>query len=204
MSLDVADFDIKFRDSFSFCPQSLASWPKTFGLTNVAKGTFPHRFNRPQNWNNVVPFPSTLDFGIDSMRQAQKQEFLEWYDMEKMAKNGVYDFNEEMSAYCKMDVEVLRHCCELFRKLFMEISQGICPFVCSTTIAGLCSYLWRSRILKPDVIGLLPAVGTNRFQSEAAMMWMDWEAQEGNNYNDSFSFPNFCLHAASLLFQVIY
>ena len=179
MQLDVPAFNIKFRDSYSFCPQSLASWPKTFGLTDVAKGTFPHRFNRSENWNKVVPFPTTTDFGVESMRPAQKSDLIEWYEKEKTAKNSVYDFNTEMASYCRMDVEVLRRCCELFRKLFMDISDGICPFVCSTTIAGLCSYYWRSRILKPDVIGLLPLNSTNRFQSKVAMMWLDWEALEG-------------------------
>ena len=68
----------------------------------------------------------------------------------------------------------------------MDISSGICPFVCSTTIAGLCSYYWRSRILKPDVIGLLPVVSTNRFQSLAAMMWLDWEAVEGKTFSAKY------------------
>ena len=163
MQLDVPAFGIKFRDSYSFCPQSLASWPKTFGLTDMAKGTFPHRFNRPEHWNKVVQYLTIDDFGITSMRQAQKTDFLEWYDADKAAKNDVYDFNQEMAAYCQTDVEVLRRCSELFRKLFMEISDGICPFVHSTTIAGLCSYFWRSRILQPDVISLLPVVSTNRF-----------------------------------------
>ena len=179
MKLDVPAFHIKFRDSYSFCPQSLASWPKTFGLTDVAKGTFPHRFNRAGNWNKVVQYPSTDDFNIVSMRLAQKTAFLQWYEADKAAKNGVYDFNHEMAAYCKMDVKVLRRCCEIFRQLFMELSDGICPFVCSTTIAGLCSYFWRARILLPNLIGLLPVVSTNRFQSNSAMMWMDWEAEEG-------------------------
>ena len=186
MSLDVPTFDIKFRDSYSFCPQSLASWPKTFGLTDVVKGTFPHRFNRPENWNKVMPFPTVEHFGIETMRSPQKSEFSEWYEAEKCAKKGMYDFNEEISSYCKKDVEVLRRCCELFRKLFMDISSGICPFVFSTTIAGLCSYYWRSRILKPDMIGLLPVVSTNRFQSLAAMMWLDWEAVEGKTFSAKY------------------
>ena len=181
MQLDVPTFGIKFRDSYSFCPQSLATWPKTFGLTEVAKGTFPHRFNQAKHWNKVVPCPNHADFGVESMRLAQKTDFLAWYDLDKAAKNDKYNFNQEMAAYCIMDVEVLRRCCELFRKLFMDISGGICLFVSSTTIAGLCSYYWRSRILSKDLIGIIPEISTNRFQSKTAMMWMDYEAQEGNN-----------------------
>ena len=179
MQLDVPAFRIKFRDSYSFCPQSLASWPKTFGLADTAKGTFPHRFNRSENWNKVIQYPTVDDFGVNSMRYAQKKDFLEWCDKDKVLKNGLYDFNQEMSTYCKNDVEVLRRCCELFRNLFRGISGGICPFVSSTTIAGLCSYYWRSRVLDKDLIGILPEISTNRFQSQAAMIWMDWEAGEG-------------------------
>jgi hypothetical protein len=54
---------IEFRDSLNYNPQSLARWPETFGIPNVSKGTFPHRFNRPENWNNVVPYPELSDFG---------------------------------------------------------------------------------------------------------------------------------------------
>ena len=113
------------------------------------------------------------------MRPVQKTNFLEWYEVDKISKNGKYDFNEEIAAYRKMDVEVFRRCCEIFRQLFMELSDEICRLVCSTTIAGFCSYFWRSRILQPDIIGLLPVVSTNRSQSRVAMMWMDWEVEEG-------------------------
>lgn len=52
---NVKEFDIKLRDSYNYNPQSLAKWPQTFGMTDIGKGNFPHRFNRQENWDKVCP-----------------------------------------------------------------------------------------------------------------------------------------------------
>uniref|UniRef100_A0A1I8I145 DNA-directed DNA polymerase n=1 Tax=Macrostomum lignano TaxID=282301 RepID=A0A1I8I145_9PLAT len=46
-----------FKDSLNFIPIPLAQFPKALGLadTKLAKGTFPHEFNKPANWNYVAP-----------------------------------------------------------------------------------------------------------------------------------------------------
>ena len=43
LTLSVPQFKVKFIDSLSFIPMRLAAFPKTFGLTELAKGYFPHR-----------------------------------------------------------------------------------------------------------------------------------------------------------------
>ena len=42
---------LKFKDSMSFLNMPLESFTKTFGLTELKKGYFPHSFNRKENQN---------------------------------------------------------------------------------------------------------------------------------------------------------
>ena len=178
LSMDVPKLNMKFRDSLNYNPQSLAKWPATFGLRDVFKGQFPHRFNRPENWRNGSGFPLPEDYGCESMRLKDRISFMEWYEEEKKSKNETFDFWTEFVDYCKMDVTVLRKCCMLFRTLFMEISGGMCPFVNATTIAGLCNRFWRSKILEPNQIALLPSVALNRHQSAKALKWLEYRSWE--------------------------
>lgn len=159
MSLDSGgDLKIQFRDSLSYNPQALAKWPKTFGLPELSKGYFPHRFNAPQNWNKQgLRFPTKEEYGYIHMKECEKQEFSRWYEEEKATKQGVFNFREEMENYCRMDVTVLRICCMKFREIFREIASGMCPFASATTIAGLCNKFWRMELLKENQIGLLPS-----------------------------------------------
>ncbi|XP_055340393.1 uncharacterized protein LOC129589579 [Paramacrobiotus metropolitanus] len=182
LQLDVPQLNIRFRDSINYNPQSLAKWPATFGLPEISKGTFPHRFNRKENWNCIVPFPSMDEYGYNAMNAKSKDSFQRWYEKERLEKNNLFDFRKEFVDYCKMDVTVLRLCCQQFRKLFQEISQGLCPFVSSLTIAGLCNRYWRSFMLKPEQIALLPhgLNARNRHQSVKAKKWLSWMEEDGN------------------------
>jgi DNA polymerase type B, organellar and viral len=178
--MEVQKYKMIFRDSLNFNPQSLAKWPETFGLTDVSKGIFPHRFNRPENWNDVVPYPEKKEFSYEVMKAKEKAEFDQWYEKDRMEKQGQYNFREEFVRYCSMDVTVLRKCCLLFRELFMGISGGMCPFVTAMTIAGLCNKFWRAKILKENQIGLIPTNGfhKNRLQSAKALKWMSFVMQD--------------------------
>ena len=57
LSLSVPMFDIKFIDSLNFIPMRLANFLKTFGIDEIAKGYFPHLFNRKESENYVGPIP---------------------------------------------------------------------------------------------------------------------------------------------------
>ncbi|XP_055352376.1 uncharacterized protein LOC129598480 [Paramacrobiotus metropolitanus] len=182
LQLHVPGYDIHFRDSINYNPQSLAKWPATFGLPDISKGTFPHKFNRRENWDRVAPYPSMDEYGFRTMDKKAQASFKEWYDADVKAKSGLFDFRKEFVAYCENDVTVLRTCCQQFRKLFMEISNGLCPFTSALTIAGLCNLYWRSFILKANQIGLVPQqrFARNRLQSVKAMKWISWMENEEN------------------------
>ena len=62
LSLFVEMFNIKFIDSLSFIPMRLADFPKTFGIDELAKGYFPHLFNKKENETYVGPTPPFFCF----------------------------------------------------------------------------------------------------------------------------------------------
>ena len=65
---------------------------------------------------------------------------------------------------------VLRLCCKKLRVIFMDISGGLCPFVSALTIAGLCGFFWRAKILEPNLIELIQPNG--RTGSLKANQWL--------------------------------
>ena len=60
--------NIRIIDSLNFLPMPLASFPKSFELTELKKGFFPHFFNLPENCNVILPhLPHSSYYDPDSM-----------------------------------------------------------------------------------------------------------------------------------------
>ena len=53
MSVEVPVCNIRMIDSLNFIPMALADMPKSFGETELAKGYFPHLFNRKENQHAI-------------------------------------------------------------------------------------------------------------------------------------------------------
>ncbi|GAV01658.1 hypothetical protein RvY_12336 [Ramazzottius varieornatus] len=92
-------------------------------------------------------------------------------------KSNQYDVQKEMYTYCRMDVTVLRLCCQQFRDLYMTITNGLCPFVSAATVAGFCSVFWRTNFLQKGQIAILSSQGQNRLQSVVGVKWLEWTAR---------------------------
>ena len=107
------------------------------------------------------------------MPEADKPSFLEWYHKDRLEKNNQYDVQKEMYTYCRMDVTVLRLGYQQFRQLYMDITDGICPFVAAATIAGVCGVFWRTKFLEKDQIAVMSSDGQHRLQSVVAVQWME-------------------------------
>jgi len=58
--LEVKHDRIRFIDSLSFFQMSLSAFPKTFGLTELKKGYFPHKFNLPEHQTYVGILPALI------------------------------------------------------------------------------------------------------------------------------------------------
>ncbi|KAL4136009.1 hypothetical protein QTP88_007583 [Uroleucon formosanum] len=83
MLLEIKYLSMRIIDSSNFIQCPLSSFPKTFGLKKLKKGYFPHFFN------------------------TNKIEFEKCYN-EKINENYLFNFKEELVAYCTSDVDILR------------------------------------------------------------------------------------------------
>jgi hypothetical protein len=176
--MDVKEFGIKFRDSLNFVPMSLAAWAESCGI-DQRKTYFPHSVNKPEFWGRIIPFPNRKEYNYEGMRKAERKKFLKFYRKERRRCRNRFDVNKTLADYCAMDVTSLKACCEQFRKHFMELSRGICPFAASLTIASLCGYFWRSRILEEKLIALIKPT-SRRETSQKGQKWLAWIRVEDN------------------------
>ena len=139
--LEIAFLHIRIIDSLCFIPQPLAKFPKMFGLKNIAKGTYPYRFNTKVNWSYVGEMPSFDWFlpegsGVtiqtlkrwkqDNVQDNEDDEFklmtklyaLYDYWEQKVEKHDVFNNYEELKKYCIADVLVLLRGLQKFRLEF--------------------------------------------------------------------------------------
>ncbi|KAG8176636.1 hypothetical protein JTE90_028618 [Oedothorax gibbosus] len=98
MSVEVTPLQIRFIDSFNFLPMGLSKLPKTFGKEEIAKGYFPHLFNRPENQAYVGALPDAHFFSPDTMSPAEMTKFYQWYEGRQSMP---FNFQEEMQLYSR-------------------------------------------------------------------------------------------------------
>ena len=175
---------IKFIDSLNFIPMALAKFPKTFGQDELCKGYFPHFFNKDENQEYVGPMPCQDDYGVNYMKPEAREKFMAWHQ-EQVENNYVFDFQHEITNYCRSDVDILAECCKLYREMFKKATDtgndetGIDPFDTATTIAGYCMQVYRTKFLQKDTIALLPqAHQLKRKQSHEALQWLSYTAEK--------------------------
>ena len=98
--LEVKHDRIRFIDSLSFFQMPLSAFPKTFGLTELKKGYFPHKFNQPDHQNYVGILPSRDHYMPETMSPLDRQAFETWHQ-EQRDQGVVFHFKEELIAYCE-------------------------------------------------------------------------------------------------------
>ena len=171
--LQVTMDTIKFIDSLSFFQMPLSAFPKTFGLTELKKGFFPHLFNVPANQTYRGSIPDKSFFMPESMSIAKRSEFDQWYSQQ----SGVdYNFQKELLEYCESDVQLLKQGCMKFKEVF-EPRTFFDPFE-HMTIASACNRDLRQNRMAPNTIANEPLHGwrNNINQSIAALEWLHWKA----------------------------
>ena len=165
---------IRFIDSISFTPMPLRDFPKTFGLTEIAKGYFPHKFNTDENQDYSGPYPEKSYYGYDEMKKDEREKFDEWYEI---TKGKTFEFKQEMYKYCHSDVDILRRGCMKLRELFIQIAD-IDPFQ-YITIASVCHAIYRSRFLPVNTIGIADEAQVDMY-SVKSIKWLQYIAQKEN------------------------
>ena len=160
----------------SFFQMKLAKFPKTFGLTELKKGYFPHLFNTDDHQTYVGSLPDQHYYMPDGMTVDDRDAFRRWHD--KLTREGyVFDFRHELLEYCKSDVLLLKQGCMTFKREF-EAKAGFDPFD-QMTIASACNRYLRTHCLQPNTIACEPLLGWGGRrvnQSSAAFEWLAWEA----------------------------
>ncbi|XP_067210247.1 uncharacterized protein [Linepithema humile] len=169
----------KFIDSVNYMPMRLSELPKAFGLANTLdKGVFPHLFNTLDNQFYVGPLPGVEYYSPETMNTKEREQFLAWHD-ELTRANYIFDFQLEISRYCRNDVDILRRACMAFRKIFLRRGK-VCPFEECTTIASTCMRVFRKNFLRESEIGIIPPGGYRHAntQSRKALRWLVWMERE--------------------------
>jgi hypothetical protein len=174
---------IKIIDSLNFIPSSLAKFPKTFNLTELKKGYFPHKFNNLDNQNYIGLLPSKEFYGYEYMSDKDSKEFLIWHDINK-DKN--FNFKEELISYCESDVNILKLGCLSFRESYLELiknfEHNIDPFRDCCTLASLCQLTYRALFMKSESIALINDQGFNPHNTFSAkqILWLRFLAKNNN------------------------
>ena len=160
LCLKIPEYKMTLIDSISFLPMALSKIPKCFGLS-TSKGTFPHLFNTLENWDYVGSLPDIAYYNVDAMSPAARQNLITWHNSRK---GSIFDFQKEMYAYCREDVNILRLSCTAFRKMVLELTAssvekdstghtiyvgGVDPFA-TVTMASLCLEIFRSKFLTEE------------------------------------------------------
>ena len=122
---------IRILDSMNFLPMKLAALPKAFNLTELKKGYYPYMFWPEEGFDYEGEWPAAKYYNIDAMFDNDYDAFNEWY-VQQVGK--VFKLRDEMIAYCKSDVDILKHSVLKFRDLFTGIT-GMSPYT-SITIAS--------------------------------------------------------------------
>lgn len=139
---------VRFIDSINYFQEPLSKLPGLCGFQG-SKGYYPHFFNSPENNEYKGRLPEKKYYGYDQMIVKSREKFDQWYD--SLPSDYVFDNKKELVEYCRMDVEILRKACEIFRHNFWH-ENGIEPFIDACTIAGACNRVFRSNYLKEDTI----------------------------------------------------
>ena len=176
--LSLSTGDITFKDSLCFLPFPLSQFPSTFGIEELAKGYFPHKFNTETNQDYEGMIPDKEYYDPQGMSQKAKTKFDKWYQ-DKVNENYVFNFKGEMKQYCISDVKLLKAGCKKFQDEFFEKGE-FNPMEKCITIASACNRYWRKKQLPKQTIAVEPPTGwhgATTTQSIKALKWLTWKEQ---------------------------
>ena len=171
MFMELPKLSIRFIDSLNFLQMPLKSFPKTFGMSELRKGFFPHFFNKACNRDYIGPLPSKNDYGFNQMMSDERAEFLNWYEA-RVDEDYVFNMRKEIVEYCRSDVDILRRGMMKLREIFIEI-ENVDPLR-SITIASVCMTIYRSNYMPKGTIAIVPEYSETDNNSKMSIMWLKY------------------------------
>lgn len=179
MKFHAPRLDIVFKDSINFFQGKLSDLPKTFGFQNIAKGTFPHKFNKIENYGVILDhLPDIEYYQHELMSKKDAEEFLSWYNSNYETE---FNFQRELTNYCVNDVMILTEACRRFRSNMLKETR-IDPFRHASTIAGFAIRVFLTSHLREKTITNAPDRGYRKHyrQSISGINYLLNYAKENN------------------------
>ena len=177
MFMEIPKLSIRFIDSLNFLQMPLKSFPKTFGMSELKKGYFPHYFNKECNKDYVGNIPSKKHYGYNQMKPDERNKFLKWYE-ERVRENYVFDFKKEILEYCRSDVDILRRGIMKLREDFIDL-ENIDPLR-YITIASVCMTIYRSNYMPQKTIAIVPEYAKTDNFSKMSIIWLNYMSNGTN------------------------
>ena len=169
MFMEIPKLSIRFIDSLNFLQMPLKSFPKTFSMSELKKGYFPHYFNKECNKNFVGLIPSKKHYGYNQMKPDERLKFLKWYE-ERVSENYVFDFKKEILEYCRSDVDILRRGIMKLREDFIKLENiDLLRYI---TIASVCMKIYRSNYMPKKTIAIVPEYAKTDNFSKMSIIWL--------------------------------
>lgn len=140
----------------NFIPMALSKILKAFNVSELAKGLFPHLFNKCENQKIILNrLPDINYYNPGGIIPEDRHKFMAWYNEHQHDR---FHFEEEIIKYCRSDIDILRRECLKFRSIFMQM------------------------FLEEQLIGIIPPQGyrPKDKQSVKAMQWIKYHAQQTN------------------------
>ncbi|KAL3114415.1 hypothetical protein niasHT_017279 [Heterodera trifolii] len=130
---------ITFKDSINYFFCELDGLVKSFDLPQhlaTVKPFFPYLYIQRQHLlRRLNGLPAIEHYSPDTMKVEKRTKFLRWHGDNNADAN--FQLREQLILYCVNDVAILRESVLRFRQLIGEHTQGLDPFLCASTAAGL-------------------------------------------------------------------
>ena len=105
--------NLVFKDSLSFLNMPQTNFTNTFGLRELKKGWFPHKFSKLENFHYEGTIPDLHYYEPQDTSKDKKKACEDWHA--KQVLNGeVWNFKKELLSYCESDVKLLKEGCLKF------------------------------------------------------------------------------------------
>ena len=175
--MELNEYKIRFVDSLNFLLMALREFPKTFGLTELKKGYFPHYFNKACHQKYVGRIPAKHHYGYNYMSTETKENFDEWYSENKNTRLGnevayvEFDMQRDILEYCISDVELLASGYERLREIFLETCN--CDPLNYITIASCCMDIYRANHMSENSIAIFKQI-LDDTHSKASIEYLEY------------------------------
>ena len=194
LMMEIPGLNVRFVDTFRYITVALENFPARFPdvIGDQGKGSFPYLFNQKTNYDYVGTIPSE-DYFFDRFSPEHKKRKAREHIFEWRQQGKVWNFKEQLHAYLKQDIHLLRAGVVALNKEFLEFQQKLDmvplrgkprirqyffpfnkPFFTGSSFVHA---VWRFYAMPADSLYLLTNQTNARKTSRGEREWMLWLSQ---------------------------